>query len=129
MFVQKQTAKAVRVLRPKEKTWVCNIKFWAWGLVFFFFFFGWSESGTLLLGCFVKRNLIQSLWQVNCPRGKEKAHQLSCLLVGASPIGPSRKKQHQPWGMLLLWQKKGLPLPLFLTEHQRGTTPTKRPRI
>ena len=35
MFVQKQTAKAARVLRPKEKTWVCNIKFWAWGLVFF----------------------------------------------------------------------------------------------
>jgi len=32
MFVQKQTAKAARVLRPKEKTWVCNIKFWAPGL-------------------------------------------------------------------------------------------------
>lgn len=40
MFVQKQTAKAARVLRPKEKTWVCNIKFWAWGLVFFFFLAG-----------------------------------------------------------------------------------------
>lgn len=42
MFVQKQTAKAARVLRPKEKTWVCNIKFWAWGLVFFFFWLVWE---------------------------------------------------------------------------------------
>lgn len=82
------------MLRPKQKTWVCNTKFWAWGLVFF----GWSESGTLLLGCFVKRNLIQSLWQVNCPWGKEKAHQLSYLLVDASPTGPSRRSSISPRG-------------------------------
>lgn len=49
--------------------------------------FGWSECRTLLAGCFAKRNWTQSLWQVNCPQGKEKAHQLSYLLMDASQTG------------------------------------------
>lgn len=65
MVVHKQTAKATTVSRPREalglsQLGTCNTKGRELGLLF-----GWSEGGTLPLGCLAKRNWPQSLGQVN----------------------------------------------------------------
>lgn len=113
MVVQKQTAKATTVSRPKEDLGLshlgaCNTKCWEQGLLF-----GWSECGTLLLGCLADKDWTQSLWRVNCLQGKRKGSSafVSALWVPrVAPVRPEAPWERWRWhrgDAVLLWPRWG----------------------
>lgn len=119
-FVQKQTINTTRMLRLKQKTWVCITPSSGHGG---WFFFETVQSGTLLLDVCEERNLIQSLWQWTV-LGEEKGSSAPYLLVWicTSPTQDLRRSSISSPRDALLWQKKDI-LSLFLTISTREEQP------
>lgn len=109
MVVQKQTAKATTALKPTDlgfKVIRGLVTPSAWNGACFF---GWSECGTLLLGCLENRHLTRSLWRVNCPQSKRKG---SSDFISACKCLRELQADKALWGVrssirmgVMLWQR------------------------